>query len=117
MNVLLYVSISAPSAPDSIAAEASSSTSVTVNWTEPATANGIIRHYNVTYYRTDVGISDAQQVTVTSDTTTELSDLEIFTSYSIFVEAVTVAVGAASNTVTVRTSEDGKSALKQLLPI
>ena len=91
-------------------AEASSSTSITVTWTEPSMPNGVIRRYNVTYFRTANGMSDMQQVSVTT-TTAELSGLDIFTSYTIFVEAFTVAVGAASDTVTEVTNEDGKSSM------
>ena len=69
--------------------------------------NGIIRHYSVSYYRSAVGLSDVHQVTVTSGTTAELSGLDIFTSYTIFVEAVTVAVGGMSDRVITVTTEDG----------
>ncbi len=71
--------------------------------------NGMIRRYDVTYYRSAIGLSDMQQDTVTSATTAELSGLDIFTSYTIFVEAFTVALGARSDNVTGMTSEDGKS--------
>ena len=71
--------------------------------------NGVIRRYIVTYYRTEIGVSDTQQVNVTSGTTTELLGLDIFTSYTIFVEAFTVAIGAMSDSVTEVTNEDGQS--------
>ena len=88
-------------------ATASSSTSITVAWTEPSMPNGIIRHYIVTHYRSVIGMSDAQQVTITSGTTAELTDLDVFTNYTIFVQAVTVAAGEMGGPVTVITSEDG----------
>ena len=55
-----------------------------------------------------MGIAEVQQVTVTSDTTAELLDLDMFTNYTIFVEAFTIAVGARSESVTVMTREDGQ---------
>ena len=55
-----------------------------------------------------MGIAEVQQVTVTSGTTAELLDLDMFTNYTIFVEAFTIAVGARSESVTVMTREDGQ---------
>ena len=52
-------------------------------------------------------MSDLQQVSVTP-TTAELTGLDKFTNYTIFVEAFTVALGTMSYTVTVVTSEDGQ---------
>ncbi len=54
-----------------------------------------------------MGTSGMQHVNVTS-TSRLLSGLDIFTNYTIFVEAVTVAIGDRSEEVTVRTDEDGK---------
>ena len=106
---LLNFTYSAPSEPNSVVAVNSSSTSITVSWTAPSMPNGMIRGYTVTYYRSEVGMSDMAQEDVTSDITSiELSGLEIFTNYTIFVEAfTTVGVGAPSDVVTVVTSEDG----------
>ena len=55
-----------------------------------------------------MGIAEVQQVTVTSGTTAGLLDLDMFTNYTIFVEAFTIAVGARSESVTVMTREDGQ---------
>ena len=88
-------------------AQSTSSTSINVTWTEPSMLHGIIRHYNVSYYRRDVGLSDVQQVTVNS-TTAVLFGLDPYTEYDIYVEAATVDVGDQSSIVTVRTNEDGK---------
>ena len=55
-----------------------------------------------------MGIAELQQVTVTSDTTAELLDLDMFTNYTIFVEAFTIAVGTRSESVTVMTREYGQ---------
>ena len=79
-----------------------------MTWAEPSMPNGIIRHYDITYFRSTIGISDVQQVVVISDTTAELFDLDIFTNYSIFVEAFTVSIGLRSDIATVMTNEDGK---------
>ena len=109
----------APSEPNDVTAVATSSTSVTVTWTEPSMPNGLIRRYIITYYRTDSGLTDSQEVNITSnDTTTAvLSGLDIFTNYTIFVEAVTVATGDMSERVTVMTDEDGESSKLHVLRV
>ena len=99
---------SAPSEPNSVMAVNSSSMSITVSWTAPSMPNGMIRGYTVTY--SEIGMSDMTQRNVTSDTTTtELSGLEIYQEYAIFVQAITIVIGERSNSVTVRTSESSKS--------
>ena len=91
-------------------ATASSSTSITVTWTAPSMPNGVIRRYIVNYYRSRLGIFDSRQIDVTTGTRVVLSGLDIFTSYSIFVQAFTNVLGRAdSNPVTQRTNEDGQS--------
>ncbi|ORU94952.1 MAG: hypothetical protein A6F71_10080 [Cycloclasticus sp. symbiont of Poecilosclerida sp. M] len=69
--------------------------------------NGIIRRYQVSYTRNDVIGDDTQTVNETT-TAVQLTDLEKFANYTIFVQAFTVELGAQSDPVTARTNEDGK---------
>lgn len=96
----------APSAPINAMATAISSTSVNVTWTEPSMPNGIIRGYMITYDRFDEEMLQLNVSTV--PTTALLTDLDIFTNYTIFVQAFTIVLGERSNLVTVQTNEDGK---------
>ena len=90
-------------------ATAASSTTVNVTWTVPDMPNGNIRYYLVSYYRTELGSTDTQILNTSSpDTDAQLSDLEIFTPYTVFVQAFTVALGERSDLATVVTDEDGK---------
>jgi hypothetical protein len=70
--------------------------------------NGIITRYEVTYTRNDVMDAAMQQMNVMSGTTVQLLGLDIFANYTISVRGFTVALGEASDPVTVRTNEDGE---------
>jgi len=74
--------------------------------------NGVVRLYQVGYYRTEEGDVDpeAQQVNTTS-TNIELSGLNFYTNYTIFVQAFTIAFGPTSDAITILTDEDGKCSL------
>ena len=103
----LFLYPSAPSAPLDVIAMASSSTAIDVTWTEPSMPNGVIRRYQVTYTRNDV--MDDNLVTVNETTTSvQLTNLEKFANYTIFVQGFTVELGNQSDSVTARTEEDGK---------
>ena len=103
----------APSAPLAVVAEAASSTSIIVTWCPPSMPSGIITRYQVTYTRNDV-MDAAMQMADTSGPATviQLSGLERFANYTITVHGFTVALGEASDPVSVRTNEDGKHDLK-----
>ena len=101
-----YITFIAPSAPLDITAMASSSTAIDVTWTEPSMPNGVIRHYQVTYTRNDVMDAATQTINETS-TAVQLTDLEKFANYTIFVQGFTVELGEQSDSVTARTDEDG----------
>ena len=100
----------APSRPLNVMAAAASSTSISVQWDPPLIFNGIIRNYEITYYRTSVGISDSQTYNTMEGVAmaTNVTGLEIYTNYTLFVRARTVALGNESETVTVVTEEDRK---------
>ena len=71
---------------------------------EPATTNGIITEYRISYNLTDNNI-----ITVTagaSDRTVTISDLAPFTVYEISVVAVTIVAGPAT-TINVQTEQAG----------
>ena len=98
--------IVAPSVPRYVEARAVSSTSINVTWSEPSMLNGIVHHYNVRYYRTDIGRSDLSVISI-SGLYAALQNLSIYTRYTIVVEGVTVAVGNGSDPIIIRTQEDG----------
>ena len=85
-----------------------SSTSILVIWTPPLFPNGIIRRYIITYYitREGSGASDSMTTVMGDATMAEVTDLMIFTNYSISVQAETVECGDPSETITVTTDED-----------
>ena len=84
----------------------SSSSSLLISWQPPPPddQNGVIRAYNITY-----GISPQDRSQYASESTTgltiELTSLEKFTEYTVFVAAFTIATGPEES-VTVRTDSD-----------
>ena len=91
-------------------AEVTSSTSVDVTWNPPSMPNGIITHYEVNYTRNGAALQMVN--TSGSATMIQLSGLEKFANYTITVRGFTVAMGEASDPVSVRTNEDSKHDLK-----
>lgn len=90
-------------------ARANSSTSIVVSWSEPVISNGIIA-YVVTVYPTGVGMSGRVKELVTGRTRTQLTELEGFTSYTIFIQAFTGTVlSMPSNSVMETTHKNGIS--------
>ena len=117
LNVYIIVEFEgAPTAPLGVTAVASSSTAIDVTWTEPNMPNGVIRRYQVTYTRNDVMDTTPQTVDETS-TAVQLTDLEKFANYTIFVQGFTVELGAQSDPVTARTDEDSKYINDDLIAI
>ena len=101
-----------PSPPLDVMATVTSSTTINVTWSEPSVFNGIIRHYVITFYETSKGTSSniTQQVNPNLSSV-QLSSLTIYTNYTIFVQAVTVARSQPSNSITIQTDEDGKNVI------
>ena len=101
--------LTAPSAPLNVTAFNTSSSSVRVTWDRPGTPRGIIRDYVISYYPTDVGASSSMSTSTGNNSeVTDLTELDIYTSYTITVTAVTIAQGDPSTSVSVFTDEDGK---------
>ena len=86
-----------------------SSSSVRVTWDRPETPNGIISDYEISYYPTDVGAGSSMSTSTGNNSeVTDLTELDIYTSYTIIVAAVTITQGDPSTSVSVFTDEDGK---------
>ena len=83
-----------------------SSTALRISWLPPPLGdqNGIIQFYNVSY---GLPTQDRSQYTTlsTNETMIDLTDLEKFTDYTVFVSAVTIASGP-EDSVTVKTDSD-----------
>ena len=106
----------APSAPTLTLVNATSSTTIQVEWMEPDILNGRINSYRISYYETTAGFSSSQTETTPGGTTAfELSGLSVFTNYSVFVQAMTVLLGPPSETLTAVTQEDGECTLNAVL--
>ena len=91
-------------------ATAASSTSINVTWSVPSVANGIIVGYTVTFYESNMGSSINSIRMVNADTfNLLLLNLSIFTNYTVFVQASTVALSSPSISVEVETLPDGET--------
>ena len=97
-NILLCA---APKPPANVKATATTSTSILVTWTGPTNTK-----YFVTFYPTNVGISETVSELVSS-TRAELINLKKFTTYTIFVQTLTFMLSEPSNVVMETTLEDG----------
>lgn len=80
--------------------------SIYIEWTEPITANGIIQGYTISY--TESGSSNTQ-TRITTDNQFSITSVNAYTAYSVFVQAMTISLGPASNTESVQTLESGKN--------
>ena len=83
-------------------------TSVTLSWEPPVSdlQNGVIRHYLIQVFEYQTGNNLTYQAT--AHTVFTVGDLHPFYTYSIAVQAVTVAAGPLSVSQTISTLEDGK---------
>ena len=91
-------------------ATAASSTSINVTWSIPSVLNGNIVGYTVTFYETNMGSSINTTRMVNAGTFNfQLLNLAIFTNYTVFVQASTVALSSPSNSVEVETLQDGET--------
>ena len=108
--MFIFSSLSAaPSAPLNVTAFNTSSSSVRVTWERPETPNGIITNYVISYYPTDVGANSSMSTSTGNNSeVTDLTELDIYTSYTITVAAVTITEGNPSTSVSVFTDEDGE---------
>ena len=83
-------------------------TSVTLSWEPPESdlQNGVIRHYLIQVFEYQTGSNLTYQAT--AHTVFTVGDLHPFYTYSIAVQAVTVAAGPLSLSQSISTLEDGK---------
>ena len=104
-NCIFYL---APSAPLELTGTSISFSTISLTWTAPSTPNGLIRDYQITYFRT-VNSSDVTVVNTSSSALEfNLTGLRAFTNYSISISAITIRIGESSNLVVVRTNESSK---------
>ena len=97
----------APFPPLSVMAYNTSSTSIMVTWQPPQSTNGIIRGYQVNYTSSG-GTWTTSVVDTGVINSIVLTNLSIYTTYTIFVRARTVTLGNSSTSIFVSTNEDGK---------
>ena len=92
------------------------STSLYISWNPPAAEkhNGILIDYVVCYTDNDELPVDMWQKTSTPNTNITLTDLSIFTEYTVSVAAATAAGVGPSYTVNVQTLSDSKSSIMPL---
>ena len=107
-------------APDEVPALRESvsptSTSLYISWNPPSAENhnGILIDYVVCYTDNDELPVDMWQKTSTPTTNIILTDLSIFTDYTVSVAAATVAGVGPSYTINVQTLSDSKSSIMLL---
>lgn len=101
--------------PTQVSGFNTSSTSINVTWVAipSAQVKGVLTSYTVQYLPLDKygnNVTDRQQFTVPStQMSAELKGLKKYTNYSISVSGVTRDIGVESQSIFVRTSEDGRS--------
>ena len=106
----LYFSFIVPSGPPTnVTATSLSSTSIKLTWMPPPlhNQNGIIREYIIHYYVSETRESVVKQ-SPDNYTSTIITDLQPYYTYSFKVAAVTVGAGPLSTEFTIRTLESGK---------
>jgi hypothetical protein len=91
-----------------IKAQATSSTSILVEWQVPVYPNGIIANYFIYYGSHKDNLERVEQVTGKT-LSKSITGLRTFTSYYVQVRGKTTKNGNASVIVKVKTFEDGKS--------
>ena len=101
LNTNFLYNSAAPTVPRNVVTSAINATSITIEWEEPATANGIVRGYNVSHNVSESVMSVAGSVRAAT-----FSDLSPFTWYFFTVIAFTIEAGPEAN-VSARTDEAG----------
>ena len=100
-----FVNHAAPSSVRNLQLDVRSSKSIMVTWVQPATMNGNLKRYVVTYGKAR-GELDETRYSYTN-VSYELIDLEEFTVYYVQVSAETSVSGKLSDIVYAKTLEDG----------
>ena len=106
---LIFLSLlSAPeAAPTDPIVLNTTSTSVSLTWGAPAMElqNGVIRHYQVVAF--EVNTNTSLTYRATANTAFTVGELHPYYTYQFAVQAVTVAAGPLSTSVSVLTLQDG----------
>ena len=107
-NLSLVLIIAPGAAPTMLTASNITATSVTLSWEPPESdlQNGVIRHYLIQVFEYQTGNNLTYQAT--AHTVFTVGDLHPFYTYSLSVQAVTVAAGPLSVSQSISTLEDGK---------
>ena len=100
-----FVNHAAPSSVRNLQLNVRSSKSIMVTWVQPATMNGNLKRYVVTYGKARGGLDETRYSY--TNVSYELIDLEEFTVYYVQVSAETSVSGKLSDIVYARTFEDG----------
>ena len=97
-----------------VSGSAVSSVSIILTWSPPPedTQNGVIRLYRVRVLEVDTGTLAMYDLTETS---LALNSLHPYYVYQCSVAAVTVGTGPFSDTLSIRTREDGMKCTNELL--
>ena len=115
LELIMYnIIFAAPDeAPDITESMSPTSTSLYISWNPPSAEkqNGILIDYVVCYTDNDELAVDMWQKTSTPTTNITLTDLSIFTEYTVSVSAATVAGVGPSDTVNNKTLSDSKSSI------
>ena len=82
---------------------------MSLTWEPPALGlqNGVIRHYQIVAFEVDTNVTLTYRATANAAFT--VGELHPFYTYRFAVQAVTVATGPLSASVTALTLEDGQS--------
>lgn len=94
--------------PLNVTAISVNSTSILVTWEQPASPNGILRFYQVTYVSDQPGAVPTTVNTTDNSTSLVIDNLEPFTNYSVNIVGVTVDEGQPSEEAIVKTDESGR---------
>ena len=100
-----FVNHAAPSSVRNLQLDVRSSKSIMVTWVQPATMNGNLKRYVVTYGKARGGLDETRYSY--TNVSYELIDLEEFTVYYVQVSAETSVSGKLSDIVYAKTLEDG----------
>ena len=104
-DIMMCLSIPAPSTPTNVAVVEIGSTYVIISWEAPLFPNGLIRGYTVEVLGSD---DEVVSNVFTADLLAIVTNLSPFTHYRGVVSAETVEVGEPSLNISFITSEDSK---------
>ena len=108
----------APSQATIVSVEVFSSTGISISWKPPENPNGNISFYRVYYNSSSVD----KEIVIRDELSTNITNLQKFTSYVLFVTAVNIVdneelEGPKSESIQIKTLEDGKYANNDIFVI